>query len=120
MIDEDGTLLETNVACRLLDLQSVRCQRYNERKRFVPDCAVLTAQNASSFDWLPRSCAYVLRAQDKPLPAWHHLRTGSYKAMHDGGHSVKGRIISERDAGPLEHHIIDGWNQQEDTPYDGA
>lgn len=120
MIDEDGALLETNVACRLLDLESVRCQRYNERKRFVPDCTVLTAQNASSFDWLPRSCAYVLRAQGKPLPAWHHLRTGSYSAMHDGGHSVKGRIISERDAGPLEHHIIDGCNQQEGTPHDGA
>lgn len=116
MIDEDGVLLETNVACRLLDLDSIRCSRYPERQRFVPDCTVLTPQTAGSFDWLPRSCAYVRLAKGESLPLWHHLRTGSYDAMHDGGFSVKGRVISERDAGPLEHHIIDGWNRPPAAP----
>lgn len=110
MIDEDGALLETNVACRLLDLETIRCSKYAERKRFVADCTVLTPETASSYDWLPRSCAYVRLAGGEPLPEWHHLKTGSYTAMHDGGHSVKGRIVSERDAGPLEHHIVDGWD----------
>lgn len=112
MMDEDDTLLETNVACRLLDLETIRCSRYVERKRFVADCTILTPETAGSYDWLPQSCAYVRLAKGDALPAWHHLNTGSYDAMHDGGHSVKGRIVSERDAGPLEHHIVDGWGSQ--------
>ena len=33
--------------------------------------------------------------------------TGSREAMHAGGHSVVGRVISEVHAGPIENHIID-------------
>lgn len=111
MIDEDGTLLETNVACRLLDLESVRCKRYPERKDFVPDCAVLDAKSVQTFDWLPSSCAYVRVAKGQDLPDWHHLKSGTYDAMHSGGHSVLGRVIPEREAGPLDHHIFD-WDAQ--------
>lgn len=111
MIDDDDEVIETNVACRLLDLDTIRCSRYPERKRFVADCTILTPSTATSYDWLPGSCAYVRLAKGEDLPAWHHLLTGDHGAMHEGGHSVKGRIISEREAGPLEHHIVDGWDQ---------
>ncbi|MGD1955364.1 MAG: YcgN family cysteine cluster protein [Sphingomonadales bacterium] len=110
MIDEDGDLLETNVACRLLDLETIRCSRYPERKRFVPDCAILDAETVPIYDWLPASCAYVRVAQGQDLPDWHHLKCGNRERMHAEGHSVLGRVIPEREAGPLDHHIID-WAQ---------
>ena len=40
--DEDNSLGFTNVACRLLDLESCRCSRYATRQRYVPDCVSLT------------------------------------------------------------------------------
>ncbi|MEO0413037.1 MAG: YcgN family cysteine cluster protein [Pseudomonadota bacterium] len=107
MIDEDGNLLETNVACRLLDLATIRCKNYPDRKAFVPDCAILDAPSVKAYDWLPTSCAYVRVANGEDLPEWHHLKTGNHKAMHAGGHSVQGRVVAERDAGPLGHHIYD-------------
>jgi uncharacterized cysteine cluster protein YcgN (CxxCxxCC family) len=64
--------------------------------------------------WLPESCAYRRRAEGRPLPDWHPLLTGSNAAMRRGGHSVAGKVVSERDAGPLEHHIVD-WDHDEEV-----
>ena len=106
--DEDtGEVLETNVACRLLDTATGRCRDYRHRKAFVPDCLRLTPQLVARVPWLPETCAYKRRADDRPVPDWHPLLTGSTAAMEAAGASVKGRVISETDAGPLEHHLID-------------
>lgn len=106
--DEDnGRIYPTNVACRLLDTATARCSDYRNRRAFVPDCLRLTPRNLESIEWLPASCSYKLRAGGKPLPDWHHLKTGSHEAMLKGGHSVAGRVISEVHAGPLEHHLVD-------------
>ncbi|WAC22649.1 YcgN family cysteine cluster protein [Blastomonas sp. SL216] len=106
--DEDtGRIYPTNVACRLLDTRTARCADYRHRRALVPDCLRLTQGNVGSIGWLPSTCAYNLRAQGLPLPDWHHLNTGSAAAMHAGGHSVVGRVISEVHAGPIEHHIIE-------------
>ena len=61
---------------------------------------------ARTLPWLPASCAYRLRANDEPLPAWHYLVCGDPAAVHAAGVSVRGRAISEDLAGPLEQHII--------------
>ena len=37
-----GDLAFTNVACRLLDLDTARCSDYAHRRRKVPDCVQLT------------------------------------------------------------------------------
>lgn len=106
--DEDtGRIYPTNVACRLLDTRTARCADYRHRRALVPDCLRLTQGNVHSIAWLPSTCAYRLRADGLPLPDWHHLRTGSAAAMHAGGHSVIGRVISEVHAGPIENHIIE-------------
>ncbi len=106
--DEDtGRIYPTNVACRLLDTRTARCSDYRHRRALVPDCLRLTQGNVHSIAWLPTTCAYRLRAEGLPLPDWHHLRTGSLAAMHAGGHSVIGRVISEVHAGPIENHIIE-------------
>jgi uncharacterized cysteine cluster protein YcgN (CxxCxxCC family) len=105
--DEDtGRVYPTNVACRLLDLKTARCSDYRRRRYFVPDCLRLTRERIDDFAWLPATCAYVLRAEGKPLPSWHYLLTGDRDSIHKAGASVAGRAISEVQAGPLENHIV--------------
>ncbi len=109
--DEDtGEIHETNVACKLLDPETARCTNYRHRKAFVPDCLRLTPELVKKVRWLPATCAYRLRADGDPIPEWHHLLTGSQEAMRKAGVAVSGRVISEVDAGPLEHHLMD-WGE---------
>lgn len=106
--DEDtGEIAETNVACKLLDTNTARCKDYRHRKAFVPDCLRLTPALVKKVPWLPKTCAYKLRAEDKPIPEWHYLLTGNRDAMREAGICVSGKVISEVDAGPLEHHITE-------------
>ena len=106
--DEDtGRIYPTNVACKLLDLETCRCADYRHRKALVPECLRLTPSKIDDYVWLPATCAYVLRAAGDPLPEWHYLVSGSRESIHDAGMSVKGRAISELHAGPLENHIVD-------------
>ena len=94
--DEDtGRIYPTNVACKLLDLQTCQCSNYRGRKAIVPECLRLTPAKIDDYVWLPSTCAYVLRAAGQPLPAWHYLISGSRETIHDAGMSVKGRAISE-------------------------
>lgn len=105
--EETGELFATNVACKLLDRPSARCSDYRNRHAYVPDCIRLTPAKLLELDWLPVSCAYRLRAEDKPLPVWHHLISGDRDSVHRAGMSVRGWTISENDAGDLEYHLTD-------------
>ena len=107
--DEDtGQIYATNVACRLLDRDTARCSNYRHRRVLVPDCLRLTPAKLRDIEWLPNSCAYRLRANGEPLPAWHHLICGDPDAVHAQGHSVRGWTVSEAIAGDdLEQHIVD-------------
>jgi uncharacterized cysteine cluster protein YcgN (CxxCxxCC family) len=105
--DEDTEELSfTNVACRLLDVNSGRCSDYPNRRRRVPDCVQLTPESLAAVDWLPPSCAYRLLGEGKDLYDWHPLISGTYETVRAAGIAVNGRALSERDAGPLEHHIV--------------
>jgi len=126
---DTGEIYHTNVACKLLDLKTARCSDYADRRRSVPDCLRLTQRNAGSLGWLPETCAYRLRAEDRPLPDWHYLLSGDRDAVHRAGVSVVGKVVSETLAGPLEQHIVwpeghealeGGWTIEADTanPWD--
>ena len=108
--EETGDFYPTNVACKLLDRRSAQCSDYKHRHAFVPDCIRLTPAKLETMDWLPPSCAYVLRAEGKPLPDWHYLNSGDRESIHRAGKSVRGWTISEDDAGDLEYHLIDDEN----------
>ena len=106
--DEDtGRVYPTNVSCRLLDRDTAQCSNYRHRRAYVPDCLRLTLSNLPKIGWLPETCAYRLRAEDRPLPAWHYLICGDREAVHREGHSVRGWTISEALAGDLENHIVE-------------
>ncbi|NKC31838.1 YcgN family cysteine cluster protein [Falsiroseomonas selenitidurans] len=102
--EETGDLVWTNVACRLLDGDSCRCRNYPARKTYVPDCVKLTAHKVATIDWLPPTCAYRLVAEGRDLPWWHPLVSGDAESVHRAGVSVRGRVVTERDAGALEDH----------------
>ena len=104
---DTGELFFTDVACKLLDLKKCRCQSYKNRKRFVPDCQILTPKKVRRLPWLPSTCSYRLLAEGKDLPSWHHLKTGSRQSIHNAGQSVRGRCVDERHVKDLEDHIID-------------
>ncbi|OYY71976.1 MAG: hypothetical protein B7Y47_05565 [Sphingomonas sp. 28-63-12] len=105
--EETGELLPTNVSCRLLDRTTALCSNYKHRHAYVAECVRLTPAKLAEIDWLPSSCAYRLREDGLPLPAWHYLVSGDRDSIHRAGKSVRGRTISEDDAGELEHHLID-------------
>lgn len=105
--DETGEFFPTNVACKLLDRRSAQCSDYKHRHAFVPDCIRLTPAKLETIDWLPRSCSYVLRNEDKLLPDWHYLNSGDRESVHLAGQSVRGWTVSELDAGDLEMHLVD-------------
>jgi uncharacterized cysteine cluster protein YcgN (CxxCxxCC family) len=104
---DTGAISYTNVVCRLLDLNTCRCTHYGERSRLVPDCITLTLEHIGTLSWMPRSCAYRLIAEGKPLAWWHPLVSGDDESVHEAGISVRGRVISEREADDLQHHIVD-------------
>lgn len=97
--DEDtGRVYFTDIACRLLDVESCRCADYARRRRRVRDCLKLTPDLASELGWLPPTCAYRLRAEGKPLAWWHPLISGSPQTVHEAGISVRGRVkLAETD-----------------------
>jgi uncharacterized cysteine cluster protein YcgN (CxxCxxCC family) len=103
---DTGEIAYTNVVCRLLDIGACTCTRYEERQRLVPDCVRVTPENLSELFWMPKTCAYRLLAEGKELMWWHPLVSGDPTTVHRAGVSVRGRCVSERRAGPLEHHIL--------------
>jgi uncharacterized cysteine cluster protein YcgN (CxxCxxCC family) len=113
--DDTGALWWTNVACRLLDGETCRCSNYQQRRRHVPDCVKLTPAKLSDIDWLPPSCAYRRLAQGLDLAWWHPLVSGDPDTVHAAGISVRGRVIDERQAGPLDHHLAE-WPGRQPKP----
>ena len=113
--DDTGEISYTEVACRLLDLGTCRCTDYANRKRFVPDCVVLTPRMVTRLTWLPSSCAYRLISEGRDLEWWHPLVSGDPETVHRAGVSVRGRAVPEALAGDLEDHIVH-WPEQGENP----
>jgi uncharacterized cysteine cluster protein YcgN (CxxCxxCC family) len=90
-----GEVMYTDVACQLLDTQSACCSDYANRFETVPDCLKLDMELLKKVDWLPASCAYRLRLEDKPLRDWHPLISGDPDSVRAAGIGAAGRCVSE-------------------------
>lgn len=106
--DEDtGIIYYTNIACRLLDTNTCRCKDYSRRNILIRDCVVLDPKDTDTLQTMPASCAYRLLFEGKPLPGWHPLVTGEPLAVHDGQHTICGRVVEEESVQDYEEHIVD-------------
>ena len=88
----------TDVACKLLDVNTCRCTDYAARAKRVADCLVLSVDDMDAFRWLPATCAYRILANGEELPEWHPLITGDANSVHEAGISALGKIVSENDS----------------------
>ncbi|MDD2659209.1 MAG: YcgN family cysteine cluster protein [Methylococcales bacterium] len=101
-----GKIVFTNVACKLINLNTCRCTRYNERTRLVTECLDLKQFGSTQFNWLPSTCAYRLLNDGKELPEWHPLLSGSAASVKRAGVSISSYAIKESKAMNMEDHII--------------
>lgn len=107
--DEDsGKIHWTRIVCQYLDTAACRCSSYSQRTTLVPSCLNVRDMYRKNVTWMPDTCAYRLRAESKPLFAWHPLLTGSSEAMINADISVQGRTLSEEFVHPdgYDEHII--------------
>lgn len=108
--DRNGEVYYTQVACRLLDLETCSCIDYPNRQQRVEDCVCLEAGQTPEVDWLPSTCAYRLRAAGKGLPRWHPLLSGDPESVHEAGVSIRAWAVSELQLDSLdglEDFVID-------------
>ena len=101
-----GAISYTNVACPLLDLETCRCADYSNRTARMHDCVALTPEVIPKLGWMPSTCAYRLVNEGRDLPAWHPLVCGDRETVHHSGHSVRGRVVPESEAGDLWEHEV--------------
>ena len=97
--EDEGIVHHTNVACKLLNIETCVCSRYEERHKVVPDCAELTPKTVAELYWLPATCAYRLLLHGMALPDWHPLITGDVESTHSSGQSVRGKAVREVEGG---------------------
>jgi uncharacterized cysteine cluster protein YcgN (CxxCxxCC family) len=112
--DENGDIYFTQVVCDLIELKTGRCSRYEDRCTLVPNCIDLKqTPDFQTYQWLPLTCAYRLLAEEKPLPPWHPLITGTAESVHQAGVSIRSYAIKEAEVldDNLEDYILDWENK---------
>ncbi len=108
--EETGEVALTRIACRLFDDATCRCSNYPDRRRYVPECIVLSPSTlAGHMHWMPETCAYRLLYERRPLYPWHPLLSGTAQSVHDAGVSAQGITLPEFDVAEedWEDHIIE-------------
>lgn len=104
---DTGRIYFSNIGCKLLDLDRACCTNYARRREHVPDCVRLTPETVGDIVWLPQTCAYRLRHEERPLPQWHYLICGDREAVHRAGQSIQGWTIAEHEGQDLEDHLVE-------------
>ncbi len=92
--EDDGSIVYTQLACEYLS-DDCECTVYSQRQIKKPECLILDKDNIADFGYLPSTCAYRLRYENKDLPDWHPLVAGDKQLMHRQKQSIKGWFYSE-------------------------
>jgi uncharacterized cysteine cluster protein YcgN (CxxCxxCC family) len=104
--EKTGNIAFTNVACKLIKLNTCRCSRYNQRTELIPACLDIKKLDIKKYNWLPSTCAYRLLNEGKELPAWHPLISGNIASVKRAGVSISSYAITESSTKNIEEHII--------------
>ncbi len=106
--ESTGEIALTRVVCRHHDQETGACGSYSSRHELVPDCLDVGKMDIGAAPWMPETCAYRLRYENKPLKSWHPLIAGDRAAMIAEGIALAGSAISEDYVHPdgYDEHII--------------
>jgi uncharacterized cysteine cluster protein YcgN (CxxCxxCC family) len=104
--EKTGNIAFTNVACKLIKLNTCRCSRYNQRTELIPACLDIKKLDIKKYNWLPSTCAYRLLNEGKELPTWHPLISGNIASVKRAGVSISSYAITESSTKNIEEHII--------------
>ena len=107
--ESDNSIHWTRIVCRYFDEKTHQCTCYESRSELVPDCLNVKRMDIlANLAWMPATCAYRLRAEEKPLPDWHPLLTGSREAIEEAGIQIGGSVLSEEFVHPegYQEHVI--------------
>jgi uncharacterized cysteine cluster protein YcgN (CxxCxxCC family) len=106
---DSGMVYTTDVACRLLDIETCQCKDYQNRERLVNDCVALTPAMMREIHWLPKSCAYRRLADGRGLAWWHPLVSGDPNTVIQAGISIFGKVVSEEkvNSADIEERVVD-------------
>ena len=107
VLENGNRLAFTNIACRFLDRKSCRCYCYKDRSWYVPECIPIRPEKIKEYYWLPKTCAYRLLSEGKPLPEWHPLISGDPESVRAAGMSVAGRCLAPVPEKELQDCIVD-------------
>jgi uncharacterized cysteine cluster protein YcgN (CxxCxxCC family) len=108
-----GEVFYTDVACRMLNLETCRCKLYEHRFEVVKDCLSLDYGKLLEIDWLPESCAYRRLKEGRGLARWHPLISGDPDSVRQAGISVCGRVVTESSVNlnRLQERVVDWINE---------
>lgn len=106
---DTGEVFMTDVACRLLDINTCRCMDYEHRSEIVSDCLMLTPEFLKGISWLPESCAYRSLAEGRDLAWWHPLVSGDQRTVLQAGITICGKIVPEESVNldTIEERVVD-------------
>lgn len=105
--DEDE-IFQTNVVCSIYDFKKNCCSNYSMRNILVPDCVKLDKNNVHEINWMPKTCAYRLLVEGKPLPDWHPLISKDKDSVVKATQNIAHRCIKEDEIDDiLENHIVE-------------
>lgn len=104
--DDTAPIYLTRVACHCYDIPGGQCSDYANRHERVEGCMRLTVERVGEYEWLPETCAYRLRYQEKPLPVWHPLITKDPRSARPYGMFALNPVLDNDDI-ELEDYIVD-------------
>ena len=106
--DETEELFWTRIVCKYFDNNSGACSCYKERTQLVVDCLDVRELIPKRTEWMPPTCAYRLRANDKPLFDWHPLLSKDSSSVISFGISIQDKTLSEENVHPegYPEHIV--------------
>jgi uncharacterized protein len=107
--DDEAPILLTRVACECYDISRGCCSDYERRHERVEGCVKLTPQRVGEFEWLPATCAYRLRRENKPLPLWHPLISGDPASVRPYGIHALNPVL-DNDFIDYEEYIVEEGN----------